>query len=447
MIRGSTIKYSSFKKKQQEQDELKLEQEIKIMETEVNANFINMSDETLNNLEAKKAKLNDIQKEKIEGMMLRSRSRYEDLGEKPTRYFFNLEKRNYTSKVIQKLINAEGEEVTNTADILKYQSDFYKNLYKQTNSDKKISIQSVLGENKTKLSDKDSQDLEGEIAYSELVFALKSMKNDKSPGLDGFTVEFFKFFWVDIGNFILNSLNYGYRTGSLSITQKQGVITCIPKPNKSRFNLKNWRPISLLNVIYKLASAVISNRLKKVLDNLINENQKGFIAGRFLGENVRLIYDVLFEAKKQNIPGLLLSIDFEKAFDTVSWSFISNVLDYFNFGNSIKKWVSLFQEGSETCILQNGFMSDAFKLRRGCRQGDPISPYLFILCAIMLGKMIRKNNDIKGISINGKEFKLSQYADDTQLILDGTEKSLKAAMGSLKLYYIMSGLKINVEKN
>ena len=89
-------------------------------------------------------------------------------------------------------------------------------------------------------------------------------------------------------------------------------------------------------MIYKLASAVISNRLKKVLDNLINENQKGFIAGRFLGENVRLIYDILFEAKKQNVPGLLLSIDFEKAFDTVSWGFISDVLDYFNFGNSIK---------------------------------------------------------------------------------------------------------------
>ena len=120
------------------------------------------------------------------------------------------------------------------------------------------------------------------------------MKNNKSPGL----VEFFKFFWVDIGHYILNSLNYGYRTGSLSITQKQGAITFIPKPNKSRVNLKNWRPISLLNVIYKLASAVISNRLKKVLDGLINENQKGFIAGRFLGENVRLIYDVLFETKK-----------------------------------------------------------------------------------------------------------------------------------------------------
>ena len=198
------------------------------------------------------------------------------------------------------------------------------------------------------------------------------MNNNKSPGLDGFIVEFFKFFWTDIGHFILQSLNYGYRNGSLSITQKQGVITCIPKQNKSRINLKNWRPISLLNVIYKLASAVISNRLKKVLDNIINENQKGFIAGRFLGENVRLIYDVLFESKKQNLPGLLLPTDFEKAFDTVSWKFIMKVLDYFSFGNSIKSWVGLFQKGSETCILQLVW----FKTRMQTRGSNiPISIY------------------------------------------------------------------------
>ena len=246
--------------------------------------------------------------------------------------------------------------------------------------------------------------MEGEIEYSELGIALKNMKNNKSPGLDGFTVEFFKFFWIAIGYYILKSLNYGYRTGSLSVTQKQGVITCIPKPNKSRISLKNWRPISLLNVIYKLASAVISNRIKKELDSVINENQKGFIAGRFLGENIRLIYDVLFESKKQNIPGMLLSIDFEKAFDIVSWSFFSDVLDYFNFGNSIKTWIGLFQKGSETCILQNSFISEAFNLRPGCRHRDPISPYLFILCAEILGKMVRENNDIKGIFINGTDY-------------------------------------------
>ena len=168
--------------------------------------------------------------------------------------------------------------------------------------------------------------------------------------------------------------------------------------------------------------------------------------GRFLGENVRLIYDVLFESKKQNIPGLLLSIDFEKAFDIVSWKFISKVLDYFNFGRSIKTWISLFQNGAESCILQNGFMSDFFNRKRGCRQGDLTSPYIFILCAEILGKMIRNNKDMKGIHINNKEFKLSQYADDTQLLLDGSEISLKEALRTLKQYYIISGLKINVDK-
>ena len=209
------------------------------------------------------------------------------------------------------------------------------------------------------------------------------------------------------------------------MTQKQRVITCLSKPNKSRHYLKNWRPISLLNVVYKLASSVISNRLKTVLDKLIYQDQKGFFTGRCIGENVRLIYDVLFETKNQDIPGMILSIDFEKAFDTVSWKFIKKVLEYFNFGPSVISWISIFQSGSESCIIQNCFMSEFFNLKKGYRQGDPISPYIFILCAEILGKMVRDNEIITGININGKEFRLSQYADDTQLFLDGTEQSLK----------------------
>ena len=111
--------------------------------------------------------------------------------EKNTHYFLNLEKRNYTSKVIHKLVNTEGEEFTSTADIsVKCQTNFYKDLYKKVDSKNNVSIQSVLGDNDKKLSDKESQDLDGEILYSDLAFALKNMKNNKSPGLDGFTVEF-----------------------------------------------------------------------------------------------------------------------------------------------------------------------------------------------------------------------------------------------------------------
>ena len=209
------------------------------------------------------------------------------------------------------------------------------------------------------------------------------------------------------------------------MTQKQGVITCLPKPNKSRHYLKNWRPISLLNVVYKLPSSVISNRLKTVLDKLINQDQKGFIAGRFIGENVRLIYDVLFENKNQDIPGMILSIDFEKTSDTVSWNFMKKILEYFNFGPSVISWISIFQNGSESCIIQNGFMSEFFNLKRGCRQSDPISPYIFILCADIIRKMVRDNEVITGININGKEFMLSQYADDTQIFLMAQNNHLK----------------------
>ena len=134
----------------------------------------------------------------------------------------------------------------------------------------------------------------------------------------------------------------------------------------------------MLNVVYKLASSVIANRIKTVLDSLIHEDQKVFMSGRFIGENIKLTYDILFETKQQEIPGLILSIDFEKAFDTVSWKFIDKVLTYLNFGPSIKSLIHLFQSDSEYCIIQNGFLSDFLKLKRGCRQGDPISPFIFI---------------------------------------------------------------------
>ena len=116
-----------------------------------------------------------------------------------------------------------------------------------------------------------------------------------------------------------------------------------------------------------MASAVIANRIKTVLNKLIHEDQKGFLSGRYIGENIRIIYIVLFETQRQNIPGLILSIDFEKAFDTVSWKFIDKTLKYYNFGQSIRKWVNIFQNGSESSIIQNDFMSESFSLRRDCR--------------------------------------------------------------------------------
>ena len=145
-------------------------------------------------LDQKKTRLTDIQNEKIEGIMLRSRTRYEDLGEKPSSYFFNLENRNFINKVINKLIDETGTELTETKEILNCQMHFYKNLYNDDNFTDDTPIQSTLGDNPKQLNEQEAKKLEGEITFAELGNALKNMKNNKTPGMDGFTVEFFKFF-------------------------------------------------------------------------------------------------------------------------------------------------------------------------------------------------------------------------------------------------------------
>ena len=287
---------------------------------------------------------------------------------------------------------------------------------------------------------------EGELTFTECGAALKQMQNNKSPGSDGYTSDFYKFFWKDVGPFVFRSLNFGYKEGKFSDFQLQGVITCIPKENKDRRYMSNWRPISLLNTDLKIASAAIANRIKKVLPEIISDTQKGFIKGRFIGENTRLLYDLMHYLEENNLDGLLLMIDFEKAFDSIEWSFLINSLKSFNFGSSVCKWFSVFYNNAKSCVINNGFMSSFFNLERGCRQGDPLSPYLFIIGVELVSLKIKSNSNIKGIIVNNTESLISQYADDTFLVLDGSERSLQESLGCFEKFNQISGLKMNPSK-
>ena len=245
---------------------------------------------------------------------------------------------------------------------------------------------------------------------------------------------------------MIRSFNFGFFEGNLSITQKQGVITCIPKEGKDKRFIKNWRPISLLNVSYKIVSACISNRIKNYLQKLIHPDQKGFMQGRFIGENVRLVYDILAYTENEHKPGLLMLVDFEKAFDSISWDFIHTVLTFLNFGPDIRQWIKVFYTDISSCLNINGIYSSFFIIQRGVRQGDPLSPYLYLLCAEVLSNMLRENELVKGVKIKDEEFLLSQFADDTALCLDGSEESFNEAVRMLSIFAEISGLKINFEK-
>lgn len=182
------------------------------------------------------------------------------------------------------------------------------------------------------------------------------------------------------------------------------------------------------------------------MGNLIDPDQTGFVLGRFIGENTRLLYDLMQIAEEENLPGLLLFVDFEKAFDSLSWDFLQEVLKFFNFGQSIRNWVRIFYSNINSAVNQGGNLSDFFNIERGCRQGDPLSPYLFILCAEILAIKLRNNKKIKGLKSVSIENKLSQFADDTAIILDGSEESLMESMKDLNYFWEISGLKINYSK-
>ena len=445
-IRGKSIAYSAAKKKESEKAERILNQEI----DELHRIFSgNPTAENQAKLSEKQNELKIYREKKIDGIIVRAKARWHLQGEKNSKYFLNLEKKHYIEKSIPKLINDKGEEIKDLPDIIKEQQKFYETLYTSCAPVFNEDFENTFfprDDNMRKLSNDESVEMEDQISVEECYNVLKGMKKNKSPGSDGFTTEFYLYFWKDLKYQMARSFQETFRKGLMSDSQKLGIITCLPKPGKPREYIKNWRPISLLNVDYKILSGVIAQRIKKNLNPLVSNCQKGFISGRYIGECTRLVSDLIDYARKNNLKAILLLIDFEKAFDSLEWPFIDRTLEHFNFGRNIRQWIKILYTNIESCIINNGFCSERFCLHRGVRQGDPLSPYLFILAAEILARAIMNDVNIKGISIDDTEYLLSQLADDTSVFLEENEHSFRSCIELLDKFSKISGLKINYSK-
>ena len=449
-IRKQSLIYSTLKKAKISRCEEELEKEINSLQCLIETSNMKEEDKknTLNALDTKTLELEKIIEYRTKGSILRARCRWHNEGEKNTKYFLNLEKRHYNRGAISQLKLENENFVTTDKEILSECETFYKTLYSSNNGSQNERAGKVFFKTQMekKLNQTEQDSCEGLLTKTECLEALKKMECNKTPGSDGLPAEFYKVFWNDIADLFIKSLNYANQTGQLSVTQRRGIIKLIPKKDAEPYLIKNWRPISLLNCDYKIAAKAIANRFKQVLPNLIDNDQTGFLKGRFIGENIRLIDSIIKYTAAKNIPGLLLFLGFEKAFDTVEWSFLHKTPPHYNFGPSAIQWIKLFYHNTESWILNNGWSSDFFKLERGVRQGCPLSPYLFILCVEILAETMRKNTSIKGITIDGQEIKISQYADDTTLILDGSSVSFTTALQILNLFSEISGLRLNNRK-
>ena len=136
--------------------------------------------------------------------------------------------------------------------------------------------------------------------------------------------------------------------------------------------------------------------------NVINPNQTGYIKGRFIGENVRLIHDIMHHTKLTDKPGIAIFLDFRKAFDTIEWCYLKKALQTFGFGPDIQNWFDIIYNDASSCVLHNGHASEFFLLEKGLRQGCPLSGLLFVLGIELLARALQKNPTIRGIQVGHK---------------------------------------------
>ena len=379
------------------------------------------------------------------GAQLRACVQWAEEGETSTAYFLRQGKTVGKRRLIGRIKRPDGSVAQDTKGILGVWQAFYLDLYSSIPLD--VSAQSrFLDHLERSLSPSLSARCDGDVTEDECFQALTDMANARSPGTDGLPAEFFKHFWHLLGPDLVAVFNSCFLHQRLSPSQRSAVITLLFKKG-DHLETKNWRPISLLCTDYKILAKALSNRLLKVIHHVISPDQTCGVPGRFMGENVRLIHDVVHFANSNDIPSAILTLDQEKAFDRVEWSYLQKVLKKMGFGDSFCSWVSLLYNGISSSVLVNGFLSEAFSVFRGVRQGCPLSPLLYVLVAESLACAIRADPAIDGFPLPGSDLrsKLTQYADDTTTFVT-SDSAILALFRLFEHYERASGAKLNSAK-
>ena len=305
-IRSESITYSIKKRKIQRKDFENLTKQLNELEEKVS---ISPTAEVLDEYTLIKTQVNEYYDELAKGAMIRSRCQQIHESEKPTKYFFSLEKVKYNIKHIRSLKH-NGKHIFDPQKILDLEKSYFSQIYTETsngNTMSQLDIISYLNKVHVPVISNDSKFLcDLPITFEEVKTAVSSMANNKTPGPDGIPAEFYKMFWPDIGHSVYKSFILAFKQGELSDSQKQGVITLIPKKDKDLTDLKSWRPLSILNTDYKIIAKVLSNRLKPVLSEIISPDQVGYMKDRLCGENTRLISDIIEYCKINHLPSIII---------------------------------------------------------------------------------------------------------------------------------------------
>ena len=399
-------------------------------------------EEVIKEFEKISAEMELYMQEKTQTLMFMSRANYHLEGERNSKYFLSKAKKQAMKKIMLYLENDKGETVSGIQNILEEQIKYYESLY---SADANV-IFNLSNETNVKISEEERRNLETPITKEELKTAVSLFAPDKTPGCDGFPALFYQTLWDDISDMYFEAILFAFESNKLHISARRGYLSLLLKKNRNILKLKNWRPLTMLSMDFKILSKTLDRRLKTCIGTVISDYQTGFMEDRLILNNVIKLMEIMDTADANKLQQLIMLIDFEKCFNMISHTAIIGALNYFGFGPNFAKWVMVLFTDFQLCTQNHGFTSRWITATRGVHQGCCISPHIFILTGQVFAHILEHNDHIDGITAHGIFLLLSQFADDTSLFLKANRNELNSVIDSLALAERNLGLKVNYDK-
>ena len=371
-----------------------------------------------------KCRIETIRDELAEGIKIRTRMKDLQSGEKISKYLIGKQRERAVKKVMTCVRDKNGTELRSFPAIQKCFTQFYSELYTCDVGDQDTQNM-FLGNLENKLDDFDREILEEDFDKLEIYHTMKRFARNRTPGIDGLPIEFYITNWDIIGNDFTEVVHFILRNKKLSSSQHKGIITLIKKDGDEK-DLKNWRPISLLCVDYKIVSKLLASRMKLVMGKIIDEGQYCSVQGRSIVQCNMLIRDIMYYVNNNDKEAAFLKLDWHKAFDMVNIIFLLRIMRKVGFGDRYVGWVQMLYDNAESAICINNFIGEFFPISRSVRQGCPLSMMLYALYQEPFYVALKKDSSIVPLVLPGSStIKAIGYADDTNILICSEDSLLE----------------------
>ncbi|CAH9101719.1 unnamed protein product [Cuscuta europaea] len=407
-------------------------------------------DEDIKN-EVALAKKSALYLKKVEEDFFRKKAKANHLfqSDRGTKYFHSIVRKNVVKNSIMSIKLANGYPTTSLDQVGCEFVSFYTDLF--GSSDPNVEIDPDIILSGKCIDSSKATEVIAPISDIEIKNVLFDIGDNKSPGPDGYTSAFFKHNWDIVGHDVILAVRGFFNSGKLLKQTNHTVVALIPKTSHDP-SAADFRPISCTNVIYKVITKIIASRMIPCLPELIDPSQGAFIDGRLMLDNVFIAQELVKGyTRKRMSPRSMIKVDLRKAYDTISWDFLKSVLLTIGFPTRFVQWIMECVSTSSYSISINGILHGHIKGKRGLRQGDPMSPLLFVVCLEYFSRLLHMRNKVSSFKFHPKCGKLNishvAYADDRMLFSRGDYPSIKVLIDALEQFGTVSGLRVNFDKS